>query len=49
MAFRLDKEGSESKRGADSGENEANELAVSKQGIQKDRKMVIGVECLIRC
>lgn len=48
MASRLDKEGSESRTGADSGENEVNELAVSKQGIQKDRKM-IRVECLITC
>lgn len=49
MASRLDKKGSESKTGADSGENEVNELAVSKKGTQKDRKMVTGVECLIRC
>lgn len=49
MASRLDKEGSESKTGADSGENEVSELEVSQQGTQKDRKTVTGVECLPRC
>ena len=32
-----------------SGKNEVYELAVSEQGIQEDRKMVIRVECLIMC
>lgn len=47
---RLDEEGSEMKKGLiNRGGNEVTELAVSEQGLQQDRRVMIRVECFIKC
>lgn len=46
---RLDEEGSELKGLINRGGNEVTELAVSEQGLQQDRRVMIRVECFIKC